>query len=132
MKFFFDENLPSRLAHALALLEEPFGEDAAEVKHLEDMFERGTSDEIWLPEVGKQGYVVISCDLNIRRRKSQWAICEDSGIAIFFFKPPGKHGYTHWQWVEQVIKYWSEIKKIAEETPRPFACRVTSRSINVL
>lgn len=50
-------------------------------------------------------------------------------MKIFFTPPSQKNGFGYWEFVQQVIKRWDEIKKLSsEKAKRPFAYRYTIRS----
>lgn len=54
---------------------------AAEV--LLDHFPSGTPDEIWLPEIGKRAWVVLSKDKWIRRRKIEKEALKNAHVTAF-------------------------------------------------
>jgi PIN domain-containing protein len=64
VKFFFDNNLPPKLAKSLHLLVEP----DHEVVHLKDRFSADAPDEEWITALAKQkDWIIVSGDLRIRR-----------------------------------------------------------------
>lgn len=125
-KIYIDENISPNLALGLDVLERPMKE-GFEVVSIESVFGKGALDEYWLPEIGKEGSVVITQDLNIHRTRRQRELFEAYKVGVFFISPPSKTGYQYWEMVELIIKRWREIKKLCREK-RPFAFRCTSRS----
>lgn len=126
MKIYIDENLPHQLAEGISVLEKPLGEDV-EVLSIKKVFGQGSKDEEWIPIVGKEGGIVITQDFNIHTTRHQKELYMEYGVGIFFFKPPSKKPFKYWEMVEQIIKRWDRLKKIAKKTKKPFAFRCTSR-----
>ena len=64
MRFFFDNNLPPKLAKSLHLLVEPHHQ----VVHLKAKFAADAKDETWMLELAKEeDWVIVSGDLRIRK-----------------------------------------------------------------
>ncbi len=121
MRIYFDENFSPHIARAFRELEKGRPGDAVEVCHITEEFARGTADEIWLPAIAMKHGCIITQDLNIRRTRLLWEICEKNKIGVFFFRPPKKEKYDYWGWVNKVFLHWAEIKYRAKSARRPFA-----------
>jgi predicted nuclease of predicted toxin-antitoxin system len=77
VRFFFDNNLPPRLARSLHILVGP----EHEVIHLKEKFAADTSDEAWMRSLAKElDWVIISADTRITRLDSFLVL--DSGLQI--------------------------------------------------
>jgi predicted nuclease of predicted toxin-antitoxin system len=64
VRFFFDNNLPPKLAKSLHVLVEP----DHQVIHLKDRFAANTTDETWMAGLAKeQDWIIVSGDLQIRK-----------------------------------------------------------------
>src|ERR1700733_4913019 len=61
--FFFNNDISFRIAHALSALVHEH-----KVIALRDQFPVGTPDIVWIPEIGKNGWILISRDQNQGRR----------------------------------------------------------------
>jgi hypothetical protein len=120
MKFFFDNNLSHRLAKALYYLEE----NENEVVHLTDMFTASTQDEVWLEQVGREGMVLVSKDIRIRKHKAELSALREYNVGAFFLI--GKK-LTKWQEIRQLIFQWEKMKDLAISSHRPFAFLVPQR-----
>lgn len=48
-------------------------------------FARGTPDEVWLPECGRCGWVVLTRDKRIRYRVLERTALRDAGVRAFVF-----------------------------------------------
>lgn len=55
----------------------------AQVELLRERFASGTPDREWLTEVGRQGYVVLTKDKHIRRRRAEIAALMAARVAAF-------------------------------------------------
>jgi hypothetical protein len=75
-------------------------------------FGRGSPDETWIPAVASRHGVIITQDVNIHRLKAQWELCQSNKIGIFFVKPP-KKGWSYWDIVRLVVRWWPEISRLA-------------------
>jgi hypothetical protein len=121
MKCFFDENLGKQLTLGLR----GFGEDAI---HLTEKFSPGTPDDVWLPFVGIQSYILFTVDKRIRRRPLQKQLLKDYKVGSIFLM--GK-SMSRWNYIRQVVRAWEKIEKIAEREPRPFAFQVNRHGTEV-
>lgn len=129
MKVYIDENIAPQIAPGLHELQKPLNKKDKhefEVVTIKETFGVGTKDEEWIPIAGKEGAIVITQDLRINSNSQQRSLYLESGLGIFFFKPPSKGGYQYWDLVKQVVNKWEEIKRLAGKTPMPFAYRCTA------
>jgi hypothetical protein len=121
MKFFFDENLGKQLSDGFKC----FGEDTC---HLLDYYDPGTKDEIWLEEIGKKGWILITKDRRIRRRPLEIEALKTNNVGAFFLsgKSMGK-----WESIKQLVQSWEKIQEIAKNNPRPFAFQINRSGTKV-
>lgn len=131
MIIFIDENLPSKLAQGLSLLESA-NSDALDVHSIINYFRKGCPDEEWIPEVGRIGGVVITQDHNIHRQQMQRELYRKHKVGLIVFKAPGKKGYSYWEMVENIIGHWQLIKKEIRKHKPPFAFVISPRSSKLL
>ena len=120
MTFVFDENISHRIVEGF----KAFGED---VVHIAEVVGRGKEDPFWIPEIGKRELILITNDYRILKKPHEAKAIRDASVSAFFIDIT-----THpdlWGWIEFFIKRWRDIRRLAENTPRPFAFRVTMRSI---
>lgn len=112
--FFSDENLgrhvfPSRLREAGVALEVHY-----------DHFPQGTEDTVWLPEIGRRGWVLLTIDARLRyNRLEQQAILEN-GVAAFVFTG----GATHQEKAEAFLKARRRILNLLSRQVRPFIAKI--------
>lgn len=105
MRFFFDNNLPLRLARAVHELS--FGEDV-EVIHLRDKFPANTPDLVWIDALAAEGdWVVISQDRLIKNPLEKEALRTSGLIAFILVK--GWSKYKYWEKAVQMVRWWPRI-----------------------
>ncbi len=127
MIFIFDENLSHRISAGLNAMEDGSSAEGNVVLHVAEEYGAGIADEEWLPAVAERGATVITLDLNIRRRQSQWEICQKHGLGVFFFRPPKGNMPKYWDLIAWITKHWGAIRNLASTTSRPFAYEITKR-----
>jgi hypothetical protein len=127
MSFYFDENLPSRLADAIALLQENDPDYPTEVTSIIDRFGRGVSDEDWIPILGEEQATVITHDYQIHRRSDQRKLYKDHGLGLVIIRPPSKSGLLYWEQVQLTIKHWDKILETDQSTKKPYCLVIKQR-----
>lgn len=75
--FFLDRNLGTK--HVASALRAA----GVTVEVHNDHFPQDARDEIWLPEVGKRGWIVLTKDDRIRYRPAEFAAVIDAHVALF-------------------------------------------------
>jgi hypothetical protein len=121
--YFFDNNESVHVAEALRILGEP-------VHHMRHLFPAGDPGEpVWLPEVGKRDLVVVTYDLAIARTAQEIALYVDSGVGGVFL--PAGHAPGRCERIEQMIRRWRFIKKVARENDRPFMFKLRQRGFRL-
>jgi hypothetical protein len=110
LKFFFDNNLPPRLAQAVNALLQP--EHSA--THLQALFRDSVSDMEWIGKLGEEGnWIVISGDQRIVKNQHERKAWQAARLTTFFLKK----GWTNqelWAIAAQLIRWWPAIMKQAE------------------
>ena len=119
MNIYLDENLSQYVADALNSLNKGYFPDV-NVASTKTRFGIGTPDETIIPELGKEGAVLITKDTNIKRRKAQYELCTQYKLGIFFIKMP-KGGDRHWEIVKLLVNHWEDIIKKTNNSEFPFA-----------
>lgn len=111
MKFFLDNNLPLKLAHALSELSAPAGH---QVIHLRDKFDPGVQDHVWLTQLGREkGWAVVSLDRRIMTNPQNREALRPSGLTVFFLKPAWSR-FKFWDKAWRLVRCWPHIIKIVE------------------
>ena len=111
MKFFLDNCLAIRHAHALNEMEKP----DHSFTHLQDKFSPETKDEEWIRKLGEEaGWVVISGDYRIGKNAHERAAWHQSGLTVFFLSK----GWTNIPPRQQHSKLTLALDDIVEHTSR--------------
>jgi hypothetical protein len=119
--FFFDENMPRRLADAF---KDHFGESATHLYH--HFGADGVLDPDVLRFVGEQGWFLVSRDRKIMRRPHERRVIEEMGIGAFFLKDTLNDFCSI---VRALTHNWPEMKRYARSRERPFALLLRERGI---
>ncbi|MBT9547647.1 MAG: hypothetical protein IV090_19805 [Candidatus Sericytochromatia bacterium] len=89
---------------------------------LDDHFDQDTPDHEWLPETGKNGWVVLTKDQNIRRRKDEYLSLTEANNAVFVYTSGSSSGPDI---AEAFKKALPKINRILKKQKRPFIAKVT-------
>ena len=96
----------------------------------DDYFAQGTEDEIWLEEVGKKGWVVLTKDDNIRYHKTERESVIRTG-AVVFVLPRGNLRAEKMATI--FVGALPRIKRFIKSHTPPFIARLTpSGAISLL
>lgn len=117
MRFFVDENLSPAIAKGLRA----FGED---VTHLVESFQRGTENEIRIPQVASDDRVIITRDVDIKRNRLRSEIFRRHRAGAFVLRAKNASG---WDLIRHVVWMWPEFTRLAEGTEKPFMFSVRAR-----
>ena len=114
MKFFFDNNLPAKVAKGL----NEFVAPDHQVTHLRQKFPGIKSDADWLQELSKEGeWIIITADVNIGKNPHEVEAWKQAGHTIFFLKP-GWLRFSFWDQAHKFVKCFPEIIRLAERAER--------------
>ena len=102
--FFFDNDISYHIAHALAQLVR-----GHEAKALRDVFPDNALDSVWIPEVAKREWIVISRDQNQRRRDSEHQALKAHGARVLYVRYGGKQ-LTLYADAARLVKNWPKIE----------------------
>jgi predicted nuclease of predicted toxin-antitoxin system len=111
--FFLDNHVSHRLAQMLR-------EQGVDAIHLRQNFPRGAEDIEWIQEAGRQGWIVITADLNTRSRKEERLALKKERVIGFFLAEgfTNKHRHVQWRWLSA---QWQKIEQQAA-TAKPGEC----------
>lgn len=113
--------MPRRLANALS---QQLGED---VTHLYDHFgPDGILDPDVLRYIASGGWILVSRDRKIMRRRHERVVIEELGMGAFFLKDSLDDFCSI---VRAVIRNWPEIKRLSRTRERPFVFLVRENGI---
>ena len=109
MRFFFDSNLPARLAKAIdILMDRPH-----QAVHLSNKFRPDTPDADWVRALASErDWVIICGDPKIMRRPHERKALQKARLITFFLKP----GWTNlrlWPLAAKLVQWWPDIMETA-------------------
>jgi len=93
---------------------------ASVVTHNERFPER-TPDEVWLRESGRQGWIVLSKDKMIRRRRLELDSIRHHGVAAFFLTSGDLTGADM---AGIFVSTLPQMYRLASRLPRPFIATI--------
>ncbi len=104
--FFFDNDISFRVVAALRQLVNPA--DGHELFALRDKFPESEKDLDWIPEAGKQGWVVISKDHNQRRRAAEHRALRANNVKALYIRQSGLNAELFAD-AARIISCWPKI-----------------------
>ena len=114
---FIDRSIPRDIATALSSVRD-------DVEWLEPTFADDTPDEVWLAEVGQRGWLVVTRDKQIRRRRAERQSIVDNDVGCFILG--GKRTLDRWGLLKLVVGTLDEMEQRFDEVPRPFIFTIDS------
>lgn len=77
----------------------------------------GALDVVWLPDVAKAGWLIITRDRNIQQHRAEINAVMENGAKMIALA--GEDAKTKWAQLEAVMTQWRRIEKLAD-LPGPF------------
>lgn len=114
--FFLDEGLAGNIVPGI------LSDAGFLVEKLIDHFPKGTPDTVWLAEVGKRGWVVLTKDKKIRTNQLERKALMDAKVAAFILTSGNLRGE---EMGEIFLKAHSRMLKFLSDNTRPFIATVT-------
>lgn len=102
--FFFDNDISFRIVHALRALVHDH-----KLISLREEFPEGAKDTEWIPEAGKEGWIVISRDYNQRRRDSEHEALKEHKVKALYIRQSGNPAELYAD-AARIIKQWPKIQ----------------------
>jgi PIN like domain len=123
--FYVDASVPVAVRRALAHVRDDVlyagGPDAP----AED-----TDDKDWLPEAGREDWVVLLRDKRIRKRPGERQAFLDAGVRLFCMTGGGN--YTRWETLRLLTARWPRIEGVASARTGPYIYSVTWEGVREL
>jgi predicted nuclease of predicted toxin-antitoxin system len=118
LTFLLDENIPDKVAKALAALDFP-------VTHALDYFARGTGDEQLFVELRDRQWILVTHDAKMWKKKAQREALLQAGIGVFVLVSSA--AYSPADLATLLIRRLPEMIQLAASSTRPFVFRVPDR-----
>lgn len=91
----------------------------------DDHFQQGTPDIVWLTEVGKRDWVVLTKDTRIRHRPAEKQALLGAGVRAFAFTSGSLSGA---QMGDAIVKALPKMMALLASHPTAFVARITAAS----
>ena len=119
MKLFFDEDTGGSVPRALTAIGIRDIDWVANSRTIK----KGTFDELWLPYVGRAGYLLISRNKGILEAEAQRTLLAQERVGAVFLSTGHE---TRFQILRFILTQWEWLEAIDANEPRPFAYIVTA------
>jgi hypothetical protein len=118
--FFFDNDISFRIVHALERLIDP---SEHTVLALRDRFPENAKDTEWIPEVGKQGWILISRDQRQRRRDAEHSALRVHQVRALYIHQAGNAKQLYAD-AARIIRNWPKIEEWGTNAPPGMICKL--------
>ena len=122
MKLVFDENVGKGVPAALRGVGVPTVAYPGRYPSRNPRIARGTADEVWIPAVGRDGYLVFSCDTGILEAEAQRTLLVRHLVGAVFLTTGQEKSF---EVLRLVLRKWDWLQSIDRYEARPFAFLVT-------
>jgi hypothetical protein len=121
--YFVDRSLECRVVvHAL--------QDAgANLRLHSEHFDDDEDDQVWLPEVARRGWIILTKDKRIRRRPIEKQALVASGARAFVLSSGNMRGR---EMADLLVAKLRKIERVVLKTNAPFVAVVTRTAVQVL
>ena len=110
MKIFFDTSIPIKICRAIEILDE----EGDHFLHLNEKFDQNASDPTWLMWAKKNGYAIITGDINISKNKHEKKLLNQLDLMAFFYaKRIGNEKL--WKQASILIAAYPKIREIVRD-----------------
>jgi hypothetical protein len=92
------------------------------VELLEDHFDKKTDDTVWVPEIGKRGWIILTKDRAIRNNSLELVALLKSNTHSFILTSADQSGP---QMASAFVAALPHIKKMVAKFPAPFVATIT-------
>ena len=116
MILFFDRSVGDRIPQALLHLKSPVG-----IEYHRRHFAPDCPDDVWLAEVGRHGWFVVSQDYKHHVLPNELAAIRQFNVGLFYLEGAE---LPMWETMRLIMRTFDRIVAAAESTPRPFVFRV--------
>lgn len=104
--FFFDNDISFRIVNALSQLVDPRDHTLISLR---ERFSEDTKDTDWIPDAGRNGWVVISRDHNQRRRDSEHRALRENRVSALYIRQSG-NAWELYSDAARIIRNWPRIR----------------------
>jgi hypothetical protein len=126
-KLLFDENFGRPIVRVLASAVELLKADKPTISHFFELFNSGTEDDVWIPKVAEDGWIVVSADRAKRAGGPKLPLlCEQYSVPLVLLS--GRlHTSSSFDKLRAVLAVWPALCAIADG---PRSCRHSLRCLD--
>lgn len=95
------------------------------VEYLQNHFPTNSQDDVWMPVVGEQGWILIGHDRMHHRRSSERSAIQEYEMGCFYIW--GAQA-TRWEKMRCFLNAYERILEAVDATPKPFIFRINRYS----
>lgn len=89
-------------------------------------FERGTADETWLPFVGDKGWILLTQDKAIKRRKNEIEVLRRHKVCAFIIAAKGLRGE---QIGDLIVSVLPKVERILKRVSPPLIAAINRNQV---
>jgi hypothetical protein len=116
LKFLFDNNLSPHLARGMAEFSKTDAR-VAQVIHLRERFPANTKDEVWLPELVRDGgWAIVSID-QFKKTTAERELVRKHGLTVFVLDRQWADK-PFWEMSARFVEWWPTILSVAALTSK--------------
>ena len=135
VRFYFDADVLG-LAHVVAALRSDAtypGDPGAIIKRRArpacPIVDPATKDDVWIPEVAANGWLIITRDTRIQRHRAEIAAVKANSARMVALA--GDEARGTWQQLEVLMRHWRAIEALATR-PGPFIYTATRSGLKAV
>jgi hypothetical protein len=115
LTFYFDRNFGRRLPETLANAKPPFNVEYHHSPHCR--FAQDTPDDVWLAEVGRRNWIVVSHDRKFHLDPTAVSAIKQHSVGCFYLW--GAEATT-WDKLTFIVRHADKMIDLAASTSKPF------------
>lgn len=89
---------------------------SCEVVHKLERFPNNTADDIWVPKLTEENWVVVSADLSHKGYPKLHLACRDCNKHLIEMNPGLSIGGT-FEWIRAILHIWPDLLEISKSNP---------------
>jgi len=118
LTFLFDENISPAIVRALRELGKP-------VAYITDILPRGTADLTIFQKLGELGWILVTQDQNIKRKKHERAAMKQAALGAFIFTGRAEKDIDSMTIL--ILKHFQQMQNFESSTRRQFIFGISDK-----
>lgn len=117
-EFVLDNNISHKIATALTALD-------MKVHHITDILPADTPDEEFFPEIARLGWILVTQDKMIRRRKHERLAMKQAGVGVFVYM--GQADKSLSEMTRMLLRDMDSMRAQLAKTTTPFVIGISDK-----